>query len=196
MRQPRDDFETQNRFEVPEEVKKLAQRHQLIIIPIFWKSREEQMNNVIEAARALKQSLVKYKINVWVDRRKALTPCQKYEYWEHIGCKFRLEIGPEEYAKGTVCISKVGTGKEMKSSGNVVQMRKVAERWRNLKVETEQDVFEVAKLLKEQGLDYINLEAGLAEIEQLPAEKDNTAEKQVAEIDIGGDSLDVNYLIE
>lgn len=187
-----DKYSAKSRLDITEEKEILGKKHQLVVIPIFWKKRESEMEEVVEAANEFKQSIVKFKINVWVDKRKSLTPAQKYEYWEQMGCLFRAEIGPREAKNGTVCISKVGTGKKQKSAGRVFESRSVAQRWHNLPWKKSVDLIKVATILKNEGLDYIDL----SDINEL---EDNVIVNSVQghkKKEYSGDSLEVNYRLD
>ena len=185
--------------EISAEARELGRKHHLVIIPIFWKRKDEEMDKVLAAAASLKQKLVSYKLNVWIDQRKSLTPGQKYNYWEHVGVKVRAEIGPQEAAKGEVVLSKLTTPGE------------VAQRWKGLKVKSPLDVKAFVKRVKEEGAyEWIDIDSvplgsdedaapgkgdrGLGSREEV--EIKIVASKVEADQARSGDSLEVNYLVE
>eukprot|EP00466_Bigelowiella_natans_P018931 jgi/Bigna1/90172/estExt_fgenesh1_pg.C_640046 len=76
-------------------------KHDLVIIPIFWKHKEEQKDRTIAAAERIKKHVSKTGLNVWIDARHKYTPGQKFAYWEHLGVLTRVEIGPGDIANAT-----------------------------------------------------------------------------------------------
>lgn len=184
---------------VSAEAKKLGRKHHLVIVPIFWKRKDEEMESVLGFATELKQKLVAYKLNVWIDQRKSLTPGQKFNYWEHVGVKLRAEVGPQEAKKGEVVLSKL------------TQPGEVATRWKGLKVTESADVRALVHKIKEEGgyewldVDAVPLPANIeGSGEGGKKELGHKEEKDEAQLPPGklsvtestGDSLEVNYLVE
>jgi prolyl-tRNA synthetase len=88
--------------------------HQLVIVPIF-KSDEEKAQ-VLEAARKIREVLVKAGIRVKLDEREGQSPGFKFNDWEMRGVPLRMEIGPKDVAKGSVVLARRDRpGKEGKS---------------------------------------------------------------------------------
>ena len=79
-----------------EQREELGKKHDLVIIPIFWKRNVGEKENIIDACNELKEKLIAYRLNVWIDQRTKYTPGQKYAYWEHLGVLVRIEMGPKE----------------------------------------------------------------------------------------------------
>lgn len=50
-----------------------AKKHDLVIIPIFWKQKAQEKEQVLSAAKALKSKLAAAKLNVWIDERHKYT---------------------------------------------------------------------------------------------------------------------------
>lgn len=187
------------------EAKELGRKHNIVIIPIFWKKKEEEMAKVIAAAQDLKSKLIKYKLNVWIDQRSSLSPGQKFNYWEQVGVKLRAEIGPDEALRGTIVLSKLTKPGE------------VAKRWKGLEVKSREGMTKLIEKVKAEG-EFSWLETDVAfdecdsegKKETLPNDVDtddvvhqtssviNTTTKNAAgkSIEESGDSLEVNYIIE
>ena len=83
----------------------LGRQHDVIIVPIVWKQRENEKDTIMGAADAVKSALMSRNVNAWIDSRTKYTPGQKFAYWEHIGNKYRVEIGPKEVETKTVILS-------------------------------------------------------------------------------------------
>jgi prolyl-tRNA synthetase len=73
---------------------------EVVIVPI-WKSDEER-GRVVEAAQALKQTLITWSgrghdlLRVHVDARAGIKPGAKYYEWELRGVPLRIELGPRD----------------------------------------------------------------------------------------------------
>lgn len=76
---------------------------QLIIIPIFWNSREDEKAAVMAAAARAQEELRAAGLKADVDTTHKLTPGQKFRHWEERGVMMRIEIGPKE-AEAGVCV--------------------------------------------------------------------------------------------
>jgi hypothetical protein len=83
----------------------MGRKHDLVIVPIVWKQREEERLMVLDACADMKKILAARGINTWIDQRTKYTPGQKYAYWEHLGVKVRLEMGPKEVESEKVTVS-------------------------------------------------------------------------------------------
>merc|ERR1712032_277978 len=60
-------------------------------------------------------------VDAWIDSRRHLTPGQKFAHWEFRGVMTRVEIGPEDFAKGVCMVCKAKEAGDYKS----VEKRKV-----------------------------------------------------------------------
>ena len=88
--------------------------HQVVIVPIF--KTEEEKTLVFEAAKKIREQLVKADIRVKVDEREGQSPGFKFNDWEMRGVPLRMEIGPKDVAKGSVVLARRDRpGKEGKS---------------------------------------------------------------------------------
>jgi len=123
----------------------MAKKHDVVIIPIIWRRKEEESEMVLDAAQSLKDKLAAHRINTWIDRRHSLSPGQKYAYWESLGVKFRLELGPDEAQKGNVCLSKAVTGE-------------LAQRWKDISVKTAATLHVMLQILHHEGLKWLKLD--------------------------------------
>jgi prolyl-tRNA synthetase len=82
---------------------KLATTH-VVIVPIY-KSDEEKAK-VLAEADAVEAELKKQGLGVVVDRREGMAPGAKYFDWELKGIPLRIEIGPKDLEKGSLCLAK------------------------------------------------------------------------------------------
>src|SRR5467141_4033738 len=88
--------------------------HQVVIVPIFKTDEEKAL--VFEAAKKIREQLVKAEIRVKVDEREGQSPGFKFNDWEMRGVPLRMEIGPKDVAKGSVVLARRDRpGKEGKS---------------------------------------------------------------------------------
>jgi prolyl-tRNA synthetase len=88
--------------------------HQVVIVPIFKNDEEKAL--VFEAARKIREQLVKADIRVKADEREGQSPGFKFNDWEMRGVPLRMEIGPKDVAKGSVVLARRDRpGKEGKS---------------------------------------------------------------------------------
>jgi prolyl-tRNA synthetase len=88
--------------------------YQVVIVPIFKTDEEKAL--VFEAAKKIREQLVKANIRVKVDEREGQSPGFKFNDWEMRGVPLRMEIGPKDVAKGSVVLARRDRpGKEGKS---------------------------------------------------------------------------------
>ena len=78
--------------------------HQIVIVPIFKTDEEKAL--VFEAAKKIREQLVKAEIRVKVDEREGQSPGFKFNDWEMRGVPLRMEIGPKDVAKGSVVLAR------------------------------------------------------------------------------------------
>jgi len=84
----------------------MGSKHDLVVIPIFWKQKQDERLAILEASETAKQYLSKAGLNVWVDQRTKYSPGQKFAYWEHLGVMLRIEVGPSDLGKSTCTLCK------------------------------------------------------------------------------------------
>jgi prolyl-tRNA synthetase len=88
--------------------------YQVVIVPIFKDDQEKAL--VFEAAKKIRDQLVKADVRVKVDEREGQSPGFKFNDWEMRGVPLRMEIGPKDIAKGSVVLARRDRpGKEGKS---------------------------------------------------------------------------------
>ena len=80
---------------------KLAPIH-VAIVPIY-KSGEEKVKVMAEARRTMAE-LKAQGLAVKLDEREGLSPGAKYYEWEGKGVPLRIEIGPKDMEKGSLCL--------------------------------------------------------------------------------------------
>ncbi len=90
-------YKLQNNYDRAEK----GAKHQVIIIPVEWRRHEQETAVVDDVSASVKQALMSAGLDAWLDGRRQYTPGQKYAYWEHLGVKHRVEIGPEDLKKFT-----------------------------------------------------------------------------------------------
>jgi prolyl-tRNA synthetase len=114
--------------------------HQVVIVPIFKNDEEKAL--VFEAARKIREQLVKTDIRVKVDEREGQSPGFKFNDWEMRGVPLRMEIGPKDVAKGSVVLARRDRpGKEGKS---FVSQDGIAESVERLLAEIQKALFDRA----------------------------------------------------
>src|SRR4029077_18471527 len=88
--------------------------YQVVIVPIF--KNDEEKAQVFEAAKKIREQLVRADVRVKVDEREGQSPGFKFNDWEMRGVPLRMEIGPKDVAKGSVVLARRDRpGKEGKS---------------------------------------------------------------------------------
>jgi hypothetical protein len=92
---------------------------QVIIIPIFWNSREDEKSLVLGAAGQAQAALRHVGIKCDTDTTHKLTPGQKYRHWEERGVMVRVEIGPQEASDGMCLLA------QCKNIGQVAEKRTI-----------------------------------------------------------------------
>jgi prolyl-tRNA synthetase len=78
--------------------------YQVVIVPIF--KTDEEKTLVIEAAKRIREQLMKADIRVKLDEREGQSPGFKFNDWEMRGVPLRMEVGPKDVAKGTVVLAR------------------------------------------------------------------------------------------
>jgi prolyl-tRNA synthetase len=77
---------------------------QVVIVPIFKTDEEKAL--VFEAAKSIREQLVKGDVRVKLDEREGFSPGFKFNDWEMRGVPLRMEIGPKDVAKGSVVLAR------------------------------------------------------------------------------------------
>eukprot|EP00949_MAST-11_sp_MAST-11-sp1_P005288 g5288.t1 len=81
-------------------------KHDVVIVPIFWRNKEGQEVAVCKEAQRIKTILYRDgKLDVWIDRTHKRKPGEKFRFWEEQGVMFRVEIGPRDAMKRRCTIS-------------------------------------------------------------------------------------------
>ncbi len=80
---------------------KLAPIH-VVIIPIY--KSDDERNKVVEEGRKVAAELKAMGYTVKLDDRDQLKPGAKYYEWELKGVPLRIEIGPKDLEKGSLCL--------------------------------------------------------------------------------------------
>src|ERR1700758_4320916 len=87
---------------------------QVVIVPIY--KTDEEKAQVFDAARKIRDSLLAEGLRVRTDEREGTSPGFKFNDWEMRGVPLRIEIGPQDLAKGSVVLARRDRpGKEGKS---------------------------------------------------------------------------------
>src|ERR1700722_11046156 len=87
---------------------------QVVVVPIY--KNDEEKAQVFDAAKKIREQLVKAEIRVKVDEREGQSPGFKFNDWEMRGVPLRVEIGPKDVAKGSVVLAhRENPGKEGKT---------------------------------------------------------------------------------
>ncbi len=82
---------------------RLAATH-VVVVPIY-KSDDEKAR-VLEEAGRVEAELKAQGLGVVVDRREGMAPGAKYYEWESKGVPLRIEIGPKDLEKGSLCLAR------------------------------------------------------------------------------------------
>jgi prolyl-tRNA synthetase len=80
---------------------KLAPIH-VVIVPIYKSDAERA--SVMPEAKAVQKELLARGLSVKVDDRENMNPGAKYYEWELKGVPVRVEIGPKDIEKGSLCV--------------------------------------------------------------------------------------------
>jgi prolyl-tRNA synthetase len=80
---------------------KLAPIH-VAVVPIF--KTDEEKARVLEEAAKVRDELKAKGLSVKLDDREGLTPGAKYYEWEAKGVPIRVEVGPKDLEKGSLCL--------------------------------------------------------------------------------------------
>ena len=114
--------------------------HQVVIVPIFKTDEEKAL--VFEAAKKIREQLVKADIRVKLDEREGQSPGFKFNDWEMRGVPLRMEVGPKDVAKGTVVLAR--RDKPGKEGKTFVSQEGIAQSVAELLVTIQQALFDRA----------------------------------------------------
>jgi len=83
---------------------------QVVIVPI-WKGTDP-IDKILAAAKDVEATLKKAGVAVKLDARDNLNPGFKFNEWEMLGVPLRIELGPKDLEKGSVCcVKRLGRAK-------------------------------------------------------------------------------------
>jgi prolyl-tRNA synthetase len=83
---------------------------QVVIVPIFKSG--DPVDRILAAARGVEETLKKAGVAVKLDARDNLAPGFKFHDWELAGVPLRIELGPKDLEKGSVCcVKRLGRAK-------------------------------------------------------------------------------------
>ena len=94
---------------------------QVIVIPIY-KTEEEHVKTLEEAKKVFAE-LKAQGVAVRIDDREGIMPGAKYYEWEGKGVPLRIEVGPKDLEKGSLCIARRFVP-EIKGEDPVAQRRR------------------------------------------------------------------------
>src|SRR5579862_8959370 len=95
--------------------------HQIVIVPIFKNDEEKAL--VFEAAKKIREQLVKANIRVILDEREGQSPGWKFNDWEMRGVPVRVELGPKDVAKQSAVVARRDRpGREGKISASLADL--------------------------------------------------------------------------
>jgi prolyl-tRNA synthetase len=81
-----------------------------VIVPIFKSG--DPVEKILAAAKDVEATLKKAGIAVKLDARDNLSPGFKFNEWEMLGVPLRIELGPKDLEKGSVCcVKRLGRAK-------------------------------------------------------------------------------------
>jgi prolyl-tRNA synthetase len=75
---------------------------QVVIVPIYRSDEERAL--VLPEAHAVRKELLTRGVSVKVDERENMNPGAKYYEWELKGIPIRVEIGPKDIEKQSLCV--------------------------------------------------------------------------------------------
>ncbi|MGH9998776.1 MAG: proline--tRNA ligase [Nitrosopumilaceae archaeon] len=113
---------------------------QVVIVPIYYSDSDKE--NVLKKTREIEQTLKKNKIRVHVDARDEWTPGYKFHDWEMKGVPLRIEIGPNDIAKGKMVLVRRDTQKK-----SDLEFSNTESGVESMLKEIQQSLFEKAELL-------------------------------------------------
>ncbi|KXZ42055.1 hypothetical protein GPECTOR_214g437 [Gonium pectorale] len=105
---------------------------EVIVLPIFWNNNKEEKSAVLAASERARDILASAGLSVDMDASNKYTPGQKMKYWETMGVRVRVELGPRDVANGNcvVALSTKAPG-EVAAKGVVNMKHKMLDAVRN-----------------------------------------------------------------
>lgn len=107
---------------------------QVVIVPILKKGQEQE---VLDAAKKIKDSLVDIRVHIDADDHK--TPGAKFYQWELKGVPLRMEVGPRDLAQNQVMLTQ-----RLDSQKSAVSLDQLAEHIPALLQKIQQQMFDTA----------------------------------------------------
>jgi len=111
---------------------------QVAIVPI-WRGTDPR-EQILEAAAKVRDTLKSRGIRVTLDDRDNMTPGAKFHDWELMGVPLRIELGPKDLAKQSVCCVK-----RTNRQKSFVPMAEIADRVPELLGELQREMLEAAR---------------------------------------------------
>ena len=142
---------------------------QVVIVPIYRTDAERAL--VIPEAKAVQKELIARGLSVKVDEREHLNPGAKYYEWELKGVPIRVEVGPKDIEKQSLCVVRrfvpalpgEGEAELRKKKKQFFPREQALEEIPALLVQMQRDLFERARALRDEKSRVID---SLAEFEQ------------------------------
>jgi prolyl-tRNA synthetase len=111
---------------------------QVVIVPI-WKGNDP-VDRILGAAKEIERALKAAGLAVKLDARDNLSPGFKFNEWEMLGVPVRVEIGPKDLEKGSICCVK-----RLNRAKSFVPMAEAATAIARLLDEVQKEMFDAAK---------------------------------------------------
>jgi prolyl-tRNA synthetase len=93
---------------------------QVVIVPIF--KGNDPVERILAAARVVESDLKEAGVRVKLDARDNLSPGFKFNEWELAGVPLRIELGPKDLEKGSVCcVKRLGRAKSFVPVADVAE---------------------------------------------------------------------------
>ena len=133
---------------------------QVVVVPI-WKGGDPK-DRILEAAARVAEELRGKGLAVKLDDREATSPGFKFHEWELAGVPLRIELGPKDLAKGSVCCVR-----RMNRQKSFVPMDEIGQHVPALLEEIQSELFETARKRRDEATfrvdDYAAFKSRLAE---------------------------------
>ncbi|KDD74610.1 hypothetical protein H632_c1185p0 [Helicosporidium sp. ATCC 50920] len=79
----------------------------VVVIPLYWKERPEEMERVLSRSQGLVKALRAAGVKAVADVDTAMMPGAKFRHWEERRVKLRVEVGPKEVARRAAILAVV-----------------------------------------------------------------------------------------
>ncbi|PNW81327.1 hypothetical protein CHLRE_07g351300v5 [Chlamydomonas reinhardtii] len=96
---------------------------EVIVLPIYWNNDKEEKAAVIAASERARDILASAGLAADMDGSNKYTPGQKMKYWETMGVRVRVELGPRDVANGNVVVALSTKKPGEVATKNIVNMR-------------------------------------------------------------------------